>query len=214
MEVLYPRGRKNRGKNLGRHLDLSERGRTFARKKRRGKRVMRKAAIMKRKAIKAIVRSRMDELLFRTFKDRTAAVNIINGIEHIDTLLRPCAARSWNVIGLQGTKRDGTSEIIVSGYRVCFSGGCTGVKERQERTTLGWLAMKEEIIQNTGTDGIVIGCISARLLNDRIPIKFNFVTFLVAYAPFEEAPEGQKVKHMAALNSTVASVPVRECIFV
>ena len=37
---------------------------------------------------------------------------------------------------------------------------------------------------------------------------------MVAYAPTEEAPEGQKAKYMAALNFTVASVPAREYLFV
>ena len=47
----------------------------------------------------------------------------------------------------------------------------------------------------------------------RISIKSDSVTFVVAYAPNDEAPEGQKVKYMAALNSTVASVPAREYVF-
>ena len=37
---------------------------------------------------------------------------------------------------------------------------------------------------------------------------------MVAYAPTEEVPEGQKAKYMAALNCTVASVPAREYVFV
>ena len=37
---------------------------------------------------------------------------------------------------------------------------------------------------------------------------------MVAYAPTEDAPEGQKAKHMAALNRTVASVPAQEYVFV
>ena len=37
---------------------------------------------------------------------------------------------------------------------------------------------------------------------------------MVAYAPTEEAPEGQKAKCMAAPNCTVASVPAREYVFV
>ena len=38
---------------------------------------------------------------------------------------------------------------------------------------------------------------------------------MVAYAPTEEAPEGQKAKYMAAaLNCTVASVRAPECVFV
>ena len=43
--VPYPTRRKNEGKNLGRkHLELSERRRVLARKKRRGKRAERKSA--------------------------------------------------------------------------------------------------------------------------------------------------------------------------
>ena len=61
--VPYPTSRKNEGKNVGRkHLDmeLSERRRAFARKKRRGKRAERKAARMKHKAARA--GSRPEEL--------------------------------------------------------------------------------------------------------------------------------------------------------
>ena len=76
------------------------------------------------------------------------------------------------------------------------------------------LVIKEEIVKKAGEDGIAIECISARLPKARISIKSNFVTFVVAYAPTEEAPEGQKAKHIAALNCTVASVPARENVFV
>ena len=37
---------------------------------------------------------------------------------------------------------------------------------------------------------------------------------MVAYAPTEETPEGQKAKYMAAFNYTVALVPAREYVFV
>ena len=37
---------------------------------------------------------------------------------------------------------------------------------------------------------------------------------MFAYAPTEEAPEGQRAKNMAALICTVASVPAREYVFV
>ena len=72
------------------------------------------------------------------------------------------------------------------------------------------LAITEKIIKKAGEDGIVIECIVARLQKARISIKSNSVTFVVAYAPTEEAPDGQKAKYVAALNSTVASVPARE----
>ena len=76
------------------------------------------------------------------------------------------------------------------------------------------LAIKKEIVKKAGKDGIAIECISARLLKARILIKSNFVTFVVAYAPTEEAPEGLKAKYMEALNCTVASVPAWEYVFV
>ena len=207
----HPTRRKKEGKNLGRkHLELSERRRVFARKKRRGKRAERKPTRKKHKATRA--RSRLEELTFGTFNVRTAVVNSVNGIGHIDTLLRTCAAKGCDVIGLQETKRDGTFEISASGYRVFFCGDCSMVKGRKGQHGVG-LAIKE-IIKKAGENGIAIECISARLLKARIPIKSNFVTFGVAYAPTEEAPEGQKAKYMAALNWTVASVPAREYVFV
>ena len=114
--VPHPARRKDEGKHLGRkHLDmqLSEKRRVFARKKRRGKQAERKAARKKDKAARA--RSRLDELTFSTFNVCTAAVNGVNGSSHIDTLLRPRATKGCNVIGLQETERDGTSEIVASG---------------------------------------------------------------------------------------------------
>ena len=39
----------------------------------------------------------------------------------------PCAAKGCDVIGLHETKRDETFEIVASGYRVFFSGDCSGV---------------------------------------------------------------------------------------
>ncbi|CAN0408402.1 unnamed protein product, partial [Ascophyllum nodosum] len=93
----------------------------------------------------------------------------------------------------QETKRDGTSEILASGYRVFFSGDCM-VKGRKGHHGVG-LAIREEIVKKVCEDGIAIECISARLLKARISIKPNFVTFVVAYAPTEGAPEGQKAKY-------------------
>ena len=209
----HPTHRKKEGKNLGRkHLEeLSERRKAFARKKRRGKRAERKSVRKKQKATRA--RSRLEELTFGTFNVRTVAANGINGIGHIDTVLRTCAAKGCDVIGLQETKRDGTSEISASRYRIVFSGDCSMVKGRKGQHRVG-LAIKGNIVKKAGEDGITIESLSARLLKARISIKSNFVTFVVAYAPTEEAPEGQKAKYIAALNCTVASVPAREYVFV
>ena len=90
-----------------------------------------------------------------------------------------------------------TSEIVASGYRVFFSGDSSGVKGRKGQHGVE-LAIKE-IVKKAGEDGIANECISARLLKAGISIKSNFVTFVVAYAPTEEAPEGQKVKYMLLL---------------
>ena len=208
--VPHPIHRKNEGKNLGRkHLDmgLSERWRAFAGKKRRGKRAERKAVRMKHKAARA--RSRLEEFTSGTFNVRTAAVNGVNGIGHIDTLLRPFAAKGCDVIGLQEAKRDGNSEIVASGYRVFFSDDCSGVKGRKGQHGVA-LAIKENIVKNAGEGGITIKRISERLLKAQISIKSNFDTFVVAYAPTEEAAEGQKTKYMTALNCAAASVPARD----
>ena len=139
--VLHPTRRKNEGKNLDRkHLGVSERQRVFARKKRLGKRAVRKATRTKHNAARAS--SRLDELTFGTFNVRTAAV-----IGHIDTLLRPCAANNRGVIGLQETKRNGTSEIMTSGYHVYFSKG----REGQHRVGL---AIAEKIFKKVSSKAL------------------------------------------------------------
>ena len=61
---------------------------------------MKKVAHMKYKVARA--RSRLDELPFGTFNVHTAAVRGVNGIGHIDTLLRPCAAKRGSTIGEGG----------------------------------------------------------------------------------------------------------------
>ena len=45
-------------------------------------------------------------------------------------------------------------------------------------------------------------------------IKYNFVTFEVAFAPTEQVSEGQKAKYMVAVNRTVPSMSVRNYVFV
>ena len=141
--MLHPIHRKNEGKNPGRHLKMSQRRRVFAQKRRRGKRAVRKAARMKHKAARA--RSRLTELTFGAFNVRTAAVSGVNGIGPIDTLMKPCAAKSCDAIGLQEIKRHGTSEIVTSGYRVYSSGHYSGDKGRKGQHGVG-LAIKEEIV--------------------------------------------------------------------
>ena len=136
--VPYPTRLKNEGKNLGRnHLELSEKRKVFARKKRRGrKRTERKSARKKHKATRA--RSRLEKLTFGAFNVRTAVVSGVNGMGHIDTLLRTCAAKGCDIIGLQETKKDGTSEISATGNRVFFMVIVAWLRAGKGSMELGW----------------------------------------------------------------------------
>ena len=107
----------------------------------------------------AKVRSRLDELTLGTFNVRTAAINGVNGIDHIEIIMRPCAAKVCEVPELQETKRDGTSEIVACGYRVFFSGDCREVKGRKQHGV--GLVIKKGIVTKAGKVVIVIECISA-----------------------------------------------------
>ena len=150
--VPYPTRRKNEGKNLGREpLELGKKRRVFARKKRRGKRVERKFARKKHKAARAT--PRLEELTFGTFNVRTAVVNGVNGIGHINTLLRNRAVKDCDVIGLQETKRDDTSKILASGYHIVFSGDCSMVKGRKGQHGVG-LAIEENIVKKIGEEAL------------------------------------------------------------
>ena len=110
-------------------------------------------------------------------------------------------------------KPNGTEfpKIVAPGYRVYFSGDCSGFKGKKEQHGVR-LVITEEIVKKAGKDGITIACISAHLLKARRSIKSNLITFMVAYAPTEEAAEGQKTKYMAALSSTLASMPTQKCV--
>ena len=89
----------------------------------------------------------MQELTFGTFNVRTAAFKGVNGIGHIDVLLRICASKGCDVIGLQETKRDGISKIVAAGYRVYFSRDCTGARGN-EGQGVGH-AIKEGIVKKS-----------------------------------------------------------------
>ena len=115
-----------------------------------------------------------------------------------------------NGIGLQETKRGKTPQIVVFGYRV--SGDCSGIKGRNVKH--GIESEIKEIIEIAGKDGIATDCISTRLLKTRVLIKSSFFTFVVAYAPTEEAAERQRVEYMTALNRSTLSMPAWEYNFV
>ena len=126
------------------------------------------AARMKHQAIRA--RRRLEELTIGTFNVRTVAAKGVNGIGYIVCLLRICAGKGCEVIGLPETKRDRTSEIMAAGNRVYLSGDCSGVKGGKGQRGVR-PAVKEEIAKKYGKDGITIECISARLMKARMSIK-------------------------------------------
>lgn len=78
---------------------------------------------------------------------------------------------------------------MVEGYRVYFSGNCNRVEGMKRQHKVG-LVVKEENVLKYGKDGIMIECISVRLLKARISNKSSSVTF---YAPTESNAEGGKV---------------------
>ena len=152
--LSHPTRRKNEGKNLGRkHQELSEWRRAFARKKQKGKRAERKSARKKHKTTRA--RSRQEELTFGTFNVRTAAVNGVNGIRHIDTLLRSCAAKVMTLSDCRRPKGTKLPKFRPLDTALFFW--------RKEQLGVG-LAIKEEVVKKDGEDGIAIECISARLM--------------------------------------------------
>ena len=78
------------------------------------------------------VRSRLDELTFDTFNVRASTSNGVNGIILFASApSRPYASRGYGVTGLQETKQDGTSKIVVSGDCLYISSDCSGVKGRK-----------------------------------------------------------------------------------
>ena len=88
---------------------------------------------MKPKA--AWAKRRMQELTFGTFNVRTAAFKGVNGIGHIDVLLRICDAKDCDVIGLQETKETGIWilwQLCISSTSAEIAPGSDGAKGNME----------------------------------------------------------------------------------
>ena len=164
---------------------------------------------MKHKA--ATARSRLDELSLDTFNVRPATVSGVNGIGHIDWVGLQRVVTLLDCRRPKGAELPKSSHLDPASISAVIAAGSKAGRKSQHGVGL---AIKGEIVKKVDKDGIAFKCISARLLKDDISIKSNFVTFVVAYVPPEETLEWQKVKYTAALNSTVASVPTREYVFV
>ena len=91
---------------------------------------------MKPKA--AWAKRRMQELTFGTFNVRTAAFKGVNGIDHTHVLFRICTAKGCDVIGLQETKSDGTSEIVAAGFASTSAEIAPGSEGRKGNMESDW----------------------------------------------------------------------------
>ena len=73
-------------------------------------------------------------------------------------------------VGLQETRRDGQNGFTTAGYTVYCSGADGGGTEAKGQHGVG-LAIKESILQDVQKDGLVVECISARLMKVRLNLK-------------------------------------------
>ena len=77
----------------------------------------------------------------------------------------------------------------------------------------GWTGDNGRVVTKAGNDDIATECINTHPLKTWILIKSNFVMFVVAYTPTEEAAERQKTKYMSSLSSILATVSAPKCVF-
>ena len=88
---------------------------------------------MKHQAAEA--RRRPKELTFGNFIVRTAAIKSVNGIGHINRLLRICAGKGYDVIGLQETNETEFLKLWQSGIAstsAVIAAGLMGGKGKME----------------------------------------------------------------------------------
>ena len=184
-----------------------------ARKKRRRHRRNRRAA--RKLRVEAKARSRAGELVVGTFNVRTLAFNGKNGIGHSEVILKVCQELGCDVIGLQETRRDGQSTFTAAGYTV-FRSGADGSKYERKGTYSVGLAVRESIVAGVEKGGLVVECISARLMKVRIQLegKSNGVSFVVGYAPTLGSLAREKDHFWNALDSVVTGVPSGDHLFV
>ena len=177
-----------------------------ARKKRRQGRRGRREARKLRSGARA--RFRAGELVVGTFNVRTLAFNGKNGIGHSEVIMKVCQELGCDVVGLQETRRDGHSTFTAAGYTI-FCSGADGSKHERKGTHGVGLAVRESIVAGVGKDGLVVECVSARLMKVRIQLegKSNGVSFVVGYAPILDAPVREKDHFWNELNNVVSGVP-------
>ena len=104
-----------------------------------------------------------------TFNVRTLAFNSKNGIGHSHVTMKVCQELRRYVVGLQETRRDGHSTCTAAGYLFCS--GADGSKYERKGTQGVGLAVTESIVAGVGADGLVVECVSARLIKVCIQLE-------------------------------------------
>ena len=120
--------------------------------------------------VEAKARSRAEELVVGTVNVRTLTGNGKNGIGYSEVILKVWQELGCNVIGFQETKRDGQSTFTTAGYTV-FRSGADGSKYERKGTYSVGLAVRESIVAGVEKGGLVVECISARLMKVRIQLE-------------------------------------------
>ena len=131
------------------------------RRRRRTRRAARKLRV------EAKARFKPEEVVVGTFNVRTLVFNGKNGIGHSEVILTVCQELGCDVMGLQYTNREGQCTFTAAGYPVVFS-GANGSKYERERAHGVGLAVTESIVAGVEKDGLVVECVSARLIQVRI----------------------------------------------
>ena len=154
-------------------------------------------------------------LVVGTFNVRMFDFNSKNGIGHNEVILKVCQEVGCDVIGLQETRCDGQSTFTAAGYTVFYS-GADDSKYKMKGTHGVGLAVRESIVAGVEMGGLVVECISARLMKVLIQLegKSNGVYFVVGYAPTLGSLAREKDHLWNALDSVITRVPSGEHLLV
>lgn len=115
----------------------------------------------------ARARSRAAALVVGIFNVHALAFNSKNGIGHSAVIIEFFLELDCSVVGLHDTRRDGHSTFTTVGCTVFFSEE-DGSKFKRKETHGGGLSVGESTASEVGKGGLVVECISARLMKVRI----------------------------------------------
>ena len=148
-----------------------------------------------------------------TFNVRTLAFNGKKGIGHREAIMKVCRQElGCDVVGLQET---GHSTFTAAGYTV-FCSGANGSTYKRKGTHGVGLAARESSVSGVGEDGLVVECVSARLMKGCIQLesKSCAVFFVVGYGLILVAPVREKYHCWNELNNVFSGVPSRDHLLV